>query len=304
MIKRSKIEAFGTARRMLILTSLLLGTVAVPAVVSADDDWPIRLRSGSNVDGKWHVTAENKADFPCTKLRMVISTNNGTLQGGTGPSPSKMVGGTVVFEEIPTMRPGETFKWVIDFTPAADRSTTITANLEYAEKHAPPPPKPAPKKNCQNYSPPPQSGMTASEIAFPTGSRATSALLVHQVMPVEVERNKPYVYQYYVTNISSITLQNVQLVASGFQNLAVSKSDPAGNKEGESIRWMLGDLAECETRVINVTATSASVGNASACLTATFANSLCASTKVVERHSSWSRPPRLRPFSATKWKWC
>lgn len=271
----------------LVRATVLCGLFAGPAglAVADSDDWPIRLRLAQSDSGNRNqrvVTAENLADFPCTKLRLEATIIGGILRSGGGQSPARLVDGKLVYEEIATIPANATYRWTIDFDREASGSTTINAKLEYAEKNVPPPAKPAPKKNCTDYSPSVGAGMTVAEIAFPTGSRLTSALLVHQVMPVEVERKKPYVYQYYVTNISSNVLQNVELVASGFQNLAVSKADPAGQTQGDSIRWTLGDLAECETKVINVTATSAEIGNASACLMATFSNRLCAATKVVE----------------------
>lgn len=243
----------------------------------ADENWPVRLVSRGTSSGQWVVTAENRADFPCTKLRLEATIEGGTLVSGGGQSPARLVDGKLVFQEVASIAPREVFQWTIDFTRASDsQRTTITAVLEYAEKHM------LPRKNCANYQPPVGSGMTVSEISFPTGSRQTSALLVHQAMPVEVERNKPYVYQYYVTNISSMTLQNVELIASDFQNLTVSSAEPPYETRGQALHWLLGDLGSCETVVINVTATSSQVGNATACLRATFNNSLCAMTRVVE----------------------
>jgi uncharacterized repeat protein (TIGR01451 family) len=263
----------------------LLGILLWPSVLVAqrEDDWPIRLRIAEAPGGgrtQWIITAENLADFPCTKLRLQAAVVGGTLLRGGGQSAARLVDGRLLFDEIASIPPGETYRWTVDLEPLSGGTTRIQAELEYAEKHAP---KPAPRKNCKDYRPPAESGMTAAELALPTGSRATSALVVHQVMPVEVDRNKPYIYKYYVTNISDAELQNVELTASSFRNLVVAKSDPAAEKPGgDTLTWMLGDLAECETRVITVTASSPEVGTASACLAATYANRLCAMTRVVE----------------------
>lgn len=276
----SSVRTVGGVRRLPFMVFLGALCVAPMGAAFADDNWPVRFTSSRASDGKWLVTAENRADFPCTKLRLEATIEGGTLVAGSGQSAARLVDGKLIFAEIPSIAPGATYNWTIDFTQSPDRSrTTITAILEYAEKYNAPPP---PRKNCTNYQPPVGSGMTVSEISFPTGARATSALLVHQAMPVEVERNKPYVYQYYVTNISAFTLQNVELIASDFQNLKVSKADPAPEAMGDPMRWMLGDLDVCETIVINVTATSAEIGNAVACLKANFSNRLCAMTRVVE----------------------
>ncbi len=245
----------------------------------ADDNWPIRLTNSGASTGKWVVTAENRADFECHKLRLEATIQGGALISGGGQSAAKLVDGKLVFQEIAAMKSKEVYQWTIDFTKESDATrTTITAILEYDEKQTPPPPK----KNCANYQPPVGAGMSVSEISFPTGARSGSSLLVHKVLPIEVERKKPFTYQYYVTNISAGTLQDVELVAYDFINLTVSKSDPPGQAVGETLHWMLGELGSCETKVITVTASSPGTGNASACLKANFSNYLCAVTKVVE----------------------
>ncbi len=265
--------------------SLLL-CAATPATLQADnDDWPIRLsfvdegRSKTRLE----VVAHNLADFPCTKLKLRMTIDQGWLTHGGGHSAAKLVDGQLIFDEIASLAPGEKIRWHAEYKPAPTNVTsTITAILDYAEKKtAVAKPSPA-RKGCADYAPSVAGDMSVAEISFPTGSRSTSALLVHQVMPREVEKGKTFSYQYHVTNLSAGSLQNVDLQASSFRNLTVAKSDPAGETIPDGIRWRIGEMGECETKIITVQATSPDVGTASACISATFSNRLCSVINVVE----------------------
>ncbi len=143
-------------------------------------------------------------------------------------------------------------------------------------------PRPAAHGPC-NYSPTAGPGMNISPMAFPTGDVATSAVLVHQVVPAQVRAGSNYTYELHVTNITAGTLQNVVVHNEGAQNLTVVSSDPAAAKgnNGDSM-WMLGDLSPCQTKVIKITGKADKVGTSSSCSSVSYNNTLCASTTVVE----------------------
>jgi uncharacterized repeat protein (TIGR01451 family) len=134
-----------------------------------------------------------------------------------------------------------------------------------------------------NYSPAAAAGMNVSPMAFPTGDVSTSAVLVHQVVPVQVRAGANYTYELHVTNITSGTLQNVVVHNEGAQNLTVVNSEPTASKGADGgALWMLGDLAPCQTRVIKVTGKADKVGTSSSCSSVSYNNTLCATTTVVE----------------------
>lgn len=141
---------------------------------------------------------------------------------------------------------------------------------------------PAPRAgNCANYQPATGPYMTATGLAFPTGDTATSAVLLHQVMPNEVRLNKPFAAEFHVTNITAGDLENVIVILENSSNLTIDSSTPAGIPQAGGMAWSVGSLASCETKVIKVTARSSQVGTASNCLTVTYSNVLCAGTQVV-----------------------
>lgn len=147
-----------------------------------------------------------------------------------------------------------------------------------------PTPAPAPRRsgNC-SYYPSTSGAQSVVGLAFPTGDEASSALVLHQVMPNEVRRGANFGYEYHVTNITGGTLQNVAVTLESQENLTVVSADPASatGSDGSSM-WYIGDLASCETRVIRVTAKADNVGNAANCVSVSYNNSLCAVTRVVD----------------------
>ncbi len=137
------------------------------------------------------------------------------------------------------------------------------------------------RDNC-DYTPNAGPGMSVVGLPFPTGDRATSALMLYQVMPEQVRRGAEFNYQYHVTNITQGTLQNVALTLESQSNLEVVSANPAPmTGQGGSV-WSIGELGPCETRVINVTAVADSVGSAGDCVSVSYNNSLCAVLNVVD----------------------
>lgn len=147
-----------------------------------------------------------------------------------------------------------------------------------AEKAAPAPAK-ADKPAAVAAAP----ATTGCSLAFPTGDVATSALLIKTVMPAQVRAGSSYTYEIQATNLTGGTLQNVVVNSGSYSNLAISASEPAGTKNaaGDFV-WALGDLAPKATRTIKVTATAANVGKSGSCLSASYNNTLCCMTDVVQ----------------------
>ncbi|MCA9299079.1 MAG: DUF11 domain-containing protein, partial [Phycisphaerales bacterium] len=133
-----------------------------------------------------------------------------------------------------------------------------------------------------SYSPDVGNGMEVHSMAFPTGDPATSPIQVDQVTPSQANRGAPYEVHYHVTNVSSSTLQNVSVIAGEFQNYDIDGFAPAPQETADGYMWYIGDLASQETKVLRVRGTSHELRNMSSCVSVAYANSLCASTPIVE----------------------
>ncbi len=143
-------------------------------------------------------------------------------------------------------------------------------------------PEPTTSGPCRGYTPALAAGMISTKMAFPTGDEATSAVLVHEVMPKEVRAGAPYSSEIHVTNLTNGTLQNVLVTGKGFSNYNLTSSTPAGTAGADGVNWMVGDLGPCKTQIIKLTGTAAKVGMSGACVMVSYNNSLCAATTVVE----------------------
>ena len=121
-----------------------------------------------------------------------------------------------------------------------------------------------------------------ASLAFPTGERASSALMLHQYMPREVVKGQGFDYEYHVENLLGVELKNVVLSVDAADNLRILSADPPAIGEAYEVHWSLGTLAPRETKVIRVHAESAAVGNASNCVSVSYDNSLCAGVPVVD----------------------
>ncbi len=137
-------------------------------------------------------------------------------------------------------------------------------------------------KGCNPYRPNAAAGMVVNALAFPTGDVNSSAILLHTVTPAEARVGQPYSYELHVTNLSTATLQNVNVLASNAANLDVTTSSPEAAKTGGGFNWNLGNIPGCETRVIKVTGRADAVGVSSNCLSVTYNNLLCTTVKITQ----------------------
>lgn len=128
----------------------------------------------------------------------------------------------------------------------------------------------------------PGNGNVYAELAFPTGDRATSAILVRQSGPREVRLGKECNYTIEVQNLTRHDLQNVVVNLDDISNVQfVSSEPPPVNGHNGDMQWVLSDLPACGTKTIAIRAKPLAVGTASNCLSASYANVLCSSSTVV-----------------------
>lgn len=129
----------------------------------------------------------------------------------------------------------------------------------------------------------PRRAGNVTELAFPTGDKRTSSLLLRQTAPVEIRPGVEYDYTIDVINLTSSDLQNVVVTAENFSNLTYVRSNPAFSRMGqEDVAWLIGDLPANATKQIVITAKANAVGTATNCLSVAYANVLCIATPVVQ----------------------
>ncbi|MEM8834881.1 MAG: hypothetical protein AAGD00_03570 [Planctomycetota bacterium] len=142
--------------------------------------------------------------------------------------------------------------------------------------------EPAPVRVRGIYEPNPGPGFGVTGLAFPTGDVESSALMLYQVMPMQVRRNSGFDVEYHVHNLTDGTLQNVMVMLESTDNLNIRSSDPQATTSGGSTNFNIGDLAPRSTRIITINAEADRVGIASNCISVSYNNILCAATEVVE----------------------
>ncbi|MEQ8770847.1 MAG: hypothetical protein RIB60_10110 [Phycisphaerales bacterium] len=146
-------------------------------------------------------------------------------------------------------------------------------------------PKPEPRRRTGSTvcAPTVPAGYNASGLAFPTGDVNSSAIMVHQVMPEEVMVNEEFDFEYHLCNLTDGTLQNVVLQVEDTSNLRFVSADPAwSGQTGGQYLWALGDLGPRESVVVKVRGAATAVGTASDCISVSYNNVLCSSTRVVQ----------------------
>ena len=120
-------------------------------------------------------------------------------------------------------------------------------------------------------------------VAYPTGIKETSALLLQKVLPSEVRAGEPFEFRIEVTNLTDLILEAVTVSDRVSDNLEPESSDPlwAQNRNGTLV-WELGQLEAHETRIIRLNAVVDAAGLAQSCATVTYRNSgICSSITVV-----------------------
>jgi uncharacterized repeat protein (TIGR01451 family) len=121
------------------------------------------------------------------------------------------------------------------------------------------------------------------ELAYPTGDRETSTLLVEKFVPSQVLVGQRYVYQIRVTNLTDAPLANVVIDerARGFEIQQEGKPAP-GVTMREPGRWVIATLPPRASETIRVSAMARAQGTRTSCLTVDYQPALCSAVAVVE----------------------
>ena len=126
-----------------------------------------------------------------------------------------------------------------------------------------------------------QGDRTRFTMAYPTGERQGSVLLVEKTVPNQVRLNQPFQYDIKVTNITDATLDDVRIREENPEGLNITASQPERQDQGEQQGWTIGALKPRESRTIQVSAAAQKQGQLGTCVMASYQPSLCAAVNVV-----------------------
>lgn len=145
-----------------------------------------------------------------------------------------------------------------------------------AEKPAPAPvPAPAP-------APKPMPASPCDSIAYPTGDRATSTMLLERCMPKEVVAGQEFCYTYIVTNLTNLSLSGVTLRDDLSNTFVVSSTSPQAQVAGGTLTWNLGNFGARERREVKVCGKATGAGRITSCAILSWNSVLCAEANVVQ----------------------
>jgi hypothetical protein len=124
---------------------------------------------------------------------------------------------------------------------------------------------------------------TKGSMAFPTGQKASSTLLLEKVVPAEVMAGKSFQYVYRVGNLTDHDLQMVTVTDRVTPNFSAADATPKPDKvDGGVATWNLGDLGPKQVKEIKVTGTAKEEGTVVTCGWASCSPILCEPIKIVK----------------------
>jgi uncharacterized repeat protein (TIGR01451 family) len=151
------------------------------------------------------------------------------------------------------------------------------------EQPAPPPPNPA--GYGPSYSTFDENGVrwVRGSMAFPTGVRESSGLLIEKTVPAEVLAGQQFDYSYKVSNLTDYPIHMVTLTDRVSPNFTPAEADPKPTDTRDGVAtWQLGNLGPKESRTIHLKGSSAEEGAVTTCGWATYSPLLCEDIKVVK----------------------
>jgi uncharacterized repeat protein (TIGR01451 family) len=122
---------------------------------------------------------------------------------------------------------------------------------------------------------------TRFSMAYPTGERNSSVMLVEKTLPSQVRVGQPFEYDIKVTNLTDATLDDVRIQEQTPEGLAITASQPERQGQGADAGWQIGALKPRESRSIKVSGRAERQGELGTCLFASYKPSLCAAVNVV-----------------------
>lgn len=121
----------------------------------------------------------------------------------------------------------------------------------------------------------------AEAMAYPTGDRKTSTLLLEKTGPKAIRVGQPYQYQLKLTNLTDAPLGGVAIREHLGEGFTVSNSDVKPTQEDGQNVYQIGELKARESRTIAITGTAAGTTPISSCTSVTFNPTLCTVAQVI-----------------------
>ncbi len=119
-------------------------------------------------------------------------------------------------------------------------------------------------------------------LAFPTGDRATSAVLLEKRFPVQIFQGREFTYDLVVTNLTGFTLEDVRINETLPENYTLSSSTPyEAVSSGDQVVWTIPSLAPHNSVTITVSGVAHSGSNFATCAEVTYRSVLCATAPIV-----------------------
>lgn len=122
---------------------------------------------------------------------------------------------------------------------------------------------------------------TRVTMAFPTGERSTSAVLLEKEVPGEVILGQEFEYRIAVKNLTDGTLDAVRLTDSIPPGFNVTGTEPVADTVGASASWLLGALGPGASKSVTVRGKATEVGQITTFATVDYESSLRSSFAVV-----------------------
>ena len=98
-------------------------------------------------------------------------------------------------------------------------------------------------------------------MAFPTGLRESSGLLIEKTVPAEVLAGQKFDYTYKVSNLTDYTIHMVTLSDRVTSNFSSAEADPKPTDTRDGVAtWQLGTLGPKETKTVKIKGSSAAEG--------------------------------------------
>jgi len=118
--------------------------------------------------------------------------------------------------------------------------------------------------------------------AIPTGSEASSVLLLEKSAPAEVAVGQEFAYTIKATNLTPCELDEVVVTDTIPQGIEYKGSTPNGVQAGNVMTWDLGSIPGKSSKTITLKAAATGTGEFTNCVRATYKEKLCLTIKAVQ----------------------
>ena len=124
-------------------------------------------------------------------------------------------------------------------------------------------------------------GMSKASMAYPTGDKTTSSLMVEVSSPGQMMVGKAYDYMITVTNLTkNVTLENVKVSQSTADGFAVESSEPKVDKSAKGMAmWSIPKLDPGKSVTIKASGLGEKEGTVASCLKVDYETTLCVTTE-------------------------